>query len=455
VIAPGLEHYSVSLLISAGQVLPDRTAKPIEDGAVLIAQGRIVAVGPEGEVAAVAGPEVRRLHYPGATILAGLIDCHVHLAFDASVDPVATLEGADDGELLLAMAARARQLLECGVTTVRDLGDRGGLTIRLREAVAAGLLPGPRILAATTPLTSPGGHCWFLGGEVEGEQAIRARVRGNAEAGADVIKVMVTGGHLTPGGPTMSQNQFTTAELSAAVDEAHSLGLPVAAHAHGTDGIVDAVSVGVDTMEHCTWLTDSWFEVRGDVVADMVAKGIPVCPAFSRTWRNFSTRFGPEIAEEILGRLRWLDEQGVRLIAGTDAGIPGAVFDDFVGGLEAFEHSGLSRARILELATVDAAGALGLGASTGRLVPGYDADVVVVGGDPLTDLAVLRDVRLVLARGRPHVPTHPGSPGSSSPPAGPAAADPPGEAAEPAGARWFTARSRTTDPSTGSAGPAS
>jgi len=122
--------------------------------------------------------------------------------------------------------------------------------------------------------------------------------------------VMVTGGHLTPDGPAMWESQFTLDELCVVVDEARRHGLPVAAHAHGTEGIADAVAASVDTIEHCTWLGAGIFDVRQDVVEQIIAKGIRVSPAISRNWRGFPTRFGAEFSEQLLARLRWLDEQG-------------------------------------------------------------------------------------------------------------------------------------------------
>jgi imidazolonepropionase-like amidohydrolase len=233
---------------------------------------------------------------------------------------------------------------------------------------------------------------------------MRAAVRRNAEAGADVIKVMVTGGHLTPGGAGMWDSQFGTEELRLVVEEARRFGLPVAAHAHGTEGIASSVAAGVATIEHCTWLRDGGFDAPVELVAEIVDRGIHVCPAISRNWRGFGRRFGEDVAAELFARLHWMDEQGVRLVAGTDTGVPGAVFGDPVGGLEVFQHAGFRRERIVEMSTVAAAGALGLAGGVGRLAEGYRADVLVVAGDPLADLAALRDVRLVLAGGRPHVP---------------------------------------------------
>lgn len=369
----------------------------------MVHNGVIADVGPREDIEARTPRGVTRFAYPGGTLLPGLIDAHVHLALDAGPDPVSALDDLDDAALSSAMAERALQLLDVGVTTVRDLGDRNRLVIRLRDDIADGRLVGPRILAAGTPLTAPGGHCWFFGGEADGVDAIRATVRRNVERGADVIKVMATGGGITKGGPAIWEAQFTTAALGIVVEEAQRAGLPVAAHAHGTSGITAAVAAEVDTIEHCTWMARDGFDVRDDLISTMVAHGIAVCPAASPDWRGFAQRFGPERAETMFGTVRRMRDQGVRLIAGTDAGVSRAVFDDFVSSLEFFEHIGCPPAEIIELATSSAAQALGITHITGSLRPGLDADLLVVNGDPVDDLQALRMPRLVMRGGRAHV----------------------------------------------------
>ncbi len=165
------------------------------DPLVLVADGRIAEVlsGPRAAVP----PDAELVELPGATLLPGLVDTHVHLAFDASTDPVGALAAQDDDALLAAMAKAAGAQLRAGVTTVRDLGDRGYLALRLRAGGAPG--PLPTILAAGPPITTPGGHCHFLGGEAGGVDGVRAAVRERAERGVDVVKVMASGGELTPG----------------------------------------------------------------------------------------------------------------------------------------------------------------------------------------------------------------------------------------------------------------
>ncbi len=407
----GRERYGNSLpyvgrvqqLITARHVLTGPAGERIADGAVLIEDQTITAVGFRADLEQRVngtGNQVRRRDYPGHTLLPGLINCHVHLVLDASATPVDNLQAADDGDVLAGMAARAQESLRAGVTTLRDLGDRGGLAIRLRDEISAGHVPGPRVVASGPPLTIPGGHCWFFGGAVDGEEAIRRQVRHNAELGADVIKVMASGGQITPGSPPMWASQFSAAQLGTVVEEAAAAGLPVAAHAHGTEAIESAVKAGATTIEHCTWMrAGGGFDRRDDVAALMAERGVYACSAMSRGWRAFMERLGPDRAEQIMDRIRWLDETGVRLIPGTDAGLPTSVFDDFAGALEMYEFLGFPPARIIEMATVTSAAALGLAGRTGQIAPGYDADLLVVEGDPLTGLDALRHRTLILARG--------------------------------------------------------
>ncbi|MER6516694.1 amidohydrolase family protein [Streptomyces sp. NPDC001553] len=388
------------MLITAGRILTGDT--DVTDGAVLVRDGIITAVGPRADVEAQAGSGEPRQDFPDSTLLPGLIDAHVHLVFDASADPVATMQEASDEDLLEGMRKRADQLLATGVTTARDLGDRGGLALRLAQEIAAGTATGPRIIGAGAPLTPPGGHCWFLGGEVSTADEARALVRRNVADGAKVVKVMAGGGGLTKGGAPSWKSQFGAEELAVVVEEAHQAGLKVAAHAHGTDAITDAVAAGVDTIEHCTWMTEDGFDLREDVLAQIVEKGIYVCPAVSPHWRMLPRFFGEEKAAAMFALVQRMAESGARLIAGTDAGVQRAGFDGIVGALGFYEHLGVSRDRILAMATTEAAAALGVGDQTGRIAPGYSADLLLVDGNPLEDLSALSAVHAVFTNGRQH-----------------------------------------------------
>lgn len=401
-------------IVAADVVLPGPAGESVAEGAVLIEDRTVRDVGPVDAVTARAGAGTPLVRYPGGTILPGLIDTHVHLAFDASPNPVASLRATDDATLYADMADRARRLLDHGVTTVRDLGDRGGLAVRLRDAVAAGTLPGPRILAACAPITPVGGHCWFLGGEVTGPDAIHAMVRRNVRHGADQIKIMVTGGNLTRGGPPVWMPQFTAAEIAVAVAEARAAGLPIAAHAHGVGGIEAALRAGVDTIEHCTFTSERGMlagpAVRTDLVDEIAASGTAVCPTLSAAMNAAVEILEPAKLRAWLDSYRLLYERGVRLIAGTDAGIPTAGFDRYADGLLWLNRAGIPAPDVIALATVNAAEGIGLGGAAGRIAAGHAADLIVVDGDPRTDLTVLARPRLVIRAGRRHVAAEPAEP---------------------------------------------
>jgi imidazolonepropionase-like amidohydrolase len=402
-------------VLTAPRVLTGGQA--ISDGAVVLGDRTVDWVGPAAALPAeyAARP---RTDYPGATIMPGLIDAHVHLGFDGGPDPAARMRRETDAQQLVLMLHHARQLLGVGVTTARDLGARGYLDVVVRDAIASGLARGPRLVVSARPITVTGGHCWFMGGEADSEDDLRRMVRTHHKHGADLIKVMSTGGFMTTGSAPWHA-QFTREQLAVITEEAGRVDKRVAAHAHGIEGIRRAVEAGVSTLEHCSFVTETNERRFDKPLAAMIAeRGIFVCPTI-----NVNAPYVAELTGLAVGEyLTTMHDLGVRIIAGTDAGVDNTPHHQYAGGLEYFVRLGFSPVQVLAMATTEAAAALGVDAITGRLAPGYDADLIVVDGDPLADITVLSQLLRVVARGRDYRPdsgrfdvSAPGTPYASDP----------------------------------------
>ena len=388
------------LALRAARLFDGWSDKLLERPLVLIENGRITAIE-SGNLDPPQDAEIVDLGE--VTLLPGLIDAHVHLGFDASTAPVAHMHAATDDALLEQMRANAATALAVGITTVRDLGDRAFLAVALRKSFAAEPGTGPEIIAAGPPLTSPGGHCHFMGGEVAGEDGIRRAVRESVARGADLIKIMATGGALTPTTDPLAP-QFTVAEVAAAVREAHELGRPVTVHAHATVGMRHAVDAGADGIEHGMFWVEDGVRIDPALVDRIAESGTWICPtAGIRPDPQGEHRPPPTVAARrahFPTVLAALHAAGVRLVAGSDSGIaPLKPHDVLPYSIRAMAAAGMSNLDALRSATSQAALACGVDDRKGRLAPGKDADMLAVLGDPLAGLDTLDQVRAVYRAG--------------------------------------------------------
>ena len=369
------------------------------DGAlVLVDDGHIVAVEP-ASAAAPDGCQVT--HLPGTTLLPGLVDSHVHLCADSGPRALEQVPELSAAELTAVIDTAERQQLAAGVTAVRDLGDHHW------AVVERGSGNGPTVVAAGPPLTSPGGHCSSMGGETTGVEALRRAVRERAERGAGVVKIMASGGVMTPGTDLLAC-QFTLEEMLAVVGEAHEHGLSVTAHAHGLPAVERALEAGVDGIEHCSCLTHSGPRLPRALGDRLAAAGTYVCPTLGRV-PGVETPPHVQARLEVVGasyddhlvHVAELRRAGVTLVAGTDAGIgPNKRHGLVPHGVADLVACGVPAGEALAAATSVAARACGLEGSTGRLAAGLDADLLLVDGDPLLDISALQRPRLVVSRGR-------------------------------------------------------
>ena len=391
----------LALLITAARLIDGTGAPPIQPGAVLIEGVRIAAAG--SRIDAPAGTE--RLDLPGASLLPGLIDMHVHLA-DAGV-PDATVQDGDPPVLrALRLAEHAQRTLAAGVTTVRDVGGRDHMEFDLRRAADEGLVRTPRLVLAgkiVSPPT-PGATSWLgMYREASGVVGLVAALREQLDAGADVIKLMATGAVLAPGSEHPGTALLDADELRALVDAAHAAGRRVAAHAHGIEGIRRCVAAGVDTIEHGTHLHED-----PAVAAEMAARGIALVPtlkALGYIADPPARGVPPEMVAKARERLADRDasfrlalEAGVPIVMGTDAATPFNRHGENAEELELMVGLGMSPLAAILASTGAAARALGRD-DVGVIAPGSLADVVAWAGDPLADIRVLQRPPLAVVLG--------------------------------------------------------
>jgi imidazolonepropionase-like amidohydrolase len=385
------------VVLRAPRLLDGTGTPPVDDAALLLDGGRVAYAGPAAGLPDGAD-RAQALDFPGATLLPGLVDAHVHLVASGGPDLAADVPRTE-AERMLAAVVNARRQLEAGVTLVRDLGSPGAEAVLVGRAVEAGTIPGPRVVASGPAVTMTGGHIPYLGRVTDGVEAMRAAVRANLALGAGCIKVVATGGVLTPG-VDPREPAYTQAELDALVDEAHRLGLTVAAHAIGEGGVAAALRAGVDSIEHGMFLDERTIELFLQTGARLSATflaphgilGGPSVPG----WIKDRAR---PAAEAQARSFRAAVAAGVPAVAGTDAGTPDNPHGGVAREVAFMAEAGLDVLLAVKAATGEAADLLGV-ADRGVLREGAAADVLVAGGDVAADLGALQRPLAVFQDGR-------------------------------------------------------
>jgi imidazolonepropionase-like amidohydrolase len=395
-----------STFVVADSLIDPLNGKVISNPVVEIQGNRIVAVTSGGN----APDNAEVINLRNATILPGLADLHTHLTWNPSDFGYKGLAVSITDEAVRGVV-NARKTLMAGFTVARNLGASGYADVSVRDAIADGSIPGPRLQVSGQMLGSTGGHCDNTklpveydvrnGGVADGPWAVRQQVRENRKYGADVIKFCATGGTSSKG-TNPGVRQYTLEEMQAIVDEAHTLGMPVAAHAHGTEGILFAIRAGVDSIEHSSLIDEeglrlakrngTFLSINAYAPLYMIANGE------SQGMLPESVEKARKLVDKRMETYRTAIAADAKIVFGSDSAI--IPHGDNAKQFSVYVDLGMSPTEAIQSATTVAAESLGLVGDTGAVAPGYFADIIAVEGDPLEDISVLENVIFVMKGGR-------------------------------------------------------
>ena len=396
-----------TVAVTASRLIQVETGRVIQNPVVVITDGRVAAVGAQGQVAIPA--DARRVDLPGKTILPGLIDMHVHLDSSPYLMGYTGLQYGDRFSSVIQVP-HAQATLRAGFTTVRNVGSDGWNDVGLRQAIDDGFLVGPRVVSAAYSFGATGGHCdstYFPPSmeernpfNADSVDEARRSVREVRKYGAQVIKICATGGvfsrNTEPG-----QQQMTLAEMTAVVEEARMWGLRVAAHAHGAAGIKDAIRAGVTTIEHASLIDDEGIRLakeRGAWLSmDIYNTDFTQSEGRKNGVLEDNLRKDREIGELQRQNFQRAVRAGVRMVYGTDAGI--YPHGDNAKQFAVMVRYGMTPLQAIQSATIEASRALGMEDRVGSLQVGRFGDLIAVDGDPLTDVTVLERRPFVMKGG--------------------------------------------------------
>ena len=382
----------------------------LPDHAVGVEAGKILDV-----VRADQAPAGETVDLGDVSLLPGLVEGHTHIPCPPRVDAFDIISQEENAPALMRAAHAVGLALRSGITTMRDLGAKNEVVFAVKNAIATGVIPGPRLLAAGAPITRTMDHCWFWGGEADSPEAVRAQAQATVDDGADVLKVMASGGNFTPTSNPRDR-QYPPETIREIVDTGRTVGIDVAAHTHAAEGIRAAVEGGVRHLIHCRWLSanpEEGFRYDQELAQRIADEGIWVNPTIglgllaaearergeAAPRRNPNLQ-GPSPREQGLEILRDMHNRGARFTSGLDMGMAYADFHRAPAEAWAFvEDVGLSEWHALRIMTCDTADAIGVGDQTGRIQQGFDADLIACPGDPAANIRDLDQPTFVLQGG--------------------------------------------------------
>jgi len=383
-------------LLIRGATIVD--ARGERSGDVLVRDGRIAEVG---DVRATG--EETLIAASGQFVTPGLIDCHVHLCYEGGPNPQ-VMAKKSDVQLAIEAAAHARATLLAGITTARDCGGRGFVETQVRNAIRAGFVEGPRLFTSGHPIVKMGGHMSYYARQTSGPEDCAAAAKEQIAMDVDWLKVVTTGGITSPNvDPKVAE--LTEEMIRAVVEEGRRAGRPVAAHAHGGDGIRNALAAGVRSLEHGTFLDESMLGTmlreKTFLVPTLVATRAMIDAGTAKGVPEFAVRKASEIDPIRRKAFAEAVKRGVAIAMGTDAGTPFNIHGENPKEVALMVEAGMTPMQALEASTTTAAKLLGIDAEVGLVEPGYRADVLLVGRNPVDYPEAFRtDLAAVVQAGR-------------------------------------------------------
>ncbi|MBY7144501.1 amidohydrolase family protein [Virgibacillus sp. NKC19-3] len=331
-------------------------------------------------------------------VLPGLIDAHVHLVWDGSADPQSAINDLENDAITLNAYKHSLDYLKHGITTVRDVGSPDRTTLHVRNAINAGHLQGPTIVSSGSPICMTGGHVYYLGREVDSPDEARKATRTVLKEGADLIKLMATGGIYTFG-EEPGFSQLTLEEMKAATQEAHKKGIKVAAHADGLEGILNCIEAGVSTIEHGIYADEHALSLMKEknmyLVPTMIVMKRLASDDRMVDWANEKAQY---VLTPHMEMLKKAVKQGVKIATGTDCGSPVTPPKYYFDELPIMQEAGMTSMEVIQSSTRIAAECLGLD-NYGTLAEGKKADLLIVDGNPLDDIHVLKNEKSIMKNG--------------------------------------------------------
>ena len=389
----------------------------LDDHAVVVEDGVITAVEPSANVSS-AGDSYEVHDLGDVSLLPGLVDAHSHMHCSATHDAQALAMSENDQQLTIRATNNMRKAVLAGTTTIRDLGSRNEVAFAVRQMIEDGHVPGPRLLLAGTPITITAGHCWFFGTEADTEAQVRTAIRNQVKLGANVIKVMATGGMFTPTANPRTP-QYSVEVLKAAVEEAHRMNVPIVTHTLSAQGVRNVVEAGVDQLIHARWYhsdPNQGLDYTPDTVKQMVDQGQWVDPTIGHHLLGIEAKARGEIGPmdphwavsfkvvpeaDHVETLNKMHDAGVRFTTGLDMGMTYGTHDRSAANAWAFvETLGWANWKAINAATAGTAEALGLVKQIGSLQAGMFADMAAFAGDPAQNIRDMDQASTVVQSGR-------------------------------------------------------